>query len=173
MFYPVSVFLSSCASKASIVCDTGGAADRKLVVLGMGGTIAGRADDAADLIGYRAGELSVDQILAGVAVPAGHVVETEQVEHLHSPRIAWFYDQTGDTHFRKGKIRLNMARDGLSATGLLGGYPVGPSMSRNRAPVGSAASMIRPNGESSGPESTVPPSSAIRNSAASLSAMAK
>src|SRR5690349_17743689 len=50
------------------------------------------------------------------------MVETEQVEHLHSPRIAWFYDQTGDTNFRKGKIRLAMARDGLSATGLLGGY---------------------------------------------------
>jgi len=50
------------------------------------------------------------------------VVETEQVEHLHSPRIAWFYDQTGDTHFRKGKIRLNISRDGLSAAGLIGGY---------------------------------------------------
>jgi len=49
-------------------------------------------------------------------------VETEQVEHLHSPRIAWFYDQTGDTNFSKGKIRLNMTRDGSSATGLLGGY---------------------------------------------------
>ena len=31
------------------------------------------------------------------------VVETEQVEHLHTPRIAWFYDQTGDTNFAKGK----------------------------------------------------------------------
>jgi len=50
------------------------------------------------------------------------VVETEQVEHLHSPRIAWFYDQTGDTNITKGKIRLNMAPDGLSATGLIGGY---------------------------------------------------
>jgi hypothetical protein len=50
------------------------------------------------------------------------VVETEQVEHLHSPRIAWFYDQTGDTNFTKGKIRLAMAPDGLSATGLIGGY---------------------------------------------------
>jgi hypothetical protein len=50
------------------------------------------------------------------------VVETEQVEHLHSPRIAWFYDQTGDTDFSKGKIRLNIAPDGLSATGLIGGY---------------------------------------------------
>jgi len=50
------------------------------------------------------------------------VVETEQVEHLHTPRIAWFYDQTGDTNFSKGKIRLNMAANGLSATGLIGGY---------------------------------------------------
>ncbi|MFO1248755.1 MAG: hypothetical protein U1E93_11160 [Alphaproteobacteria bacterium] len=50
------------------------------------------------------------------------VVETEQVDHLHSPRIAWFYDQTGDANFRNGKIRLNMSPDGLSATGLLAGY---------------------------------------------------
>jgi hypothetical protein len=50
------------------------------------------------------------------------VVESEQVEHLHSPRIAWFYDQTGDTNFTKGKIRLNIAPDGHSATGLIGGY---------------------------------------------------
>ncbi|MBA2588061.1 MAG: hypothetical protein H0U98_05485 [Alphaproteobacteria bacterium] len=50
------------------------------------------------------------------------VVETEQVEHLHSPRIAWFYDQTGDTNFSKGKVRLNMSPDGLAATGLLAGY---------------------------------------------------
>ena len=50
------------------------------------------------------------------------VVETEQVEHLHTPRIAWFYDQTGDTNISKGKIRLNMASNGLSATGLIGGY---------------------------------------------------
>ena len=40
------------------------------------------------------------------------VVETEQVEHLHTPRIAWFYDQTGDTNFTKGKIRLTIAPDG-------------------------------------------------------------
>jgi hypothetical protein len=50
------------------------------------------------------------------------VVETEQVEHLHTPRIAWFYDQTGDTNFAKGKIRLKLASDGLSGTGLVGGY---------------------------------------------------
>ena len=52
----------------------------------------------------------------------GGVVESEQVEHLHTPRVAWFYDQTGDTNFTKAKIRLNIAPDGLSATGLMGGY---------------------------------------------------
>ena len=40
------------------------------------------------------------------------VVETEQVEHLHAPRIAWFYDQTGDANFAHGKIRLKIAADG-------------------------------------------------------------
>ncbi|MCX7280078.1 MAG: hypothetical protein NTX21_00615, partial [Alphaproteobacteria bacterium] len=50
------------------------------------------------------------------------VVETEQVENLHSPRIAWFYDQTGDANFSKGKIRMNMSTDGLTATGLIAGY---------------------------------------------------
>lgn len=50
------------------------------------------------------------------------VVETEQVEHLHTPRLAQFYDQTGDNDFTDGKIRLNIAPDGLSATGLIGGY---------------------------------------------------
>src|SRR6185503_1121322 len=50
------------------------------------------------------------------------VVVNEQVEHLHTPRIAWFYDQTGDTNFRKGMIKLKLAPDGLSGTGLLGGY---------------------------------------------------
>ena len=50
------------------------------------------------------------------------VVQTEQVEHMHTPRIAWFYDQTGDTNFTKGKIKLNLAADGLSGTGLIGGY---------------------------------------------------
>jgi hypothetical protein len=50
------------------------------------------------------------------------VVETEQVEHLHTPRLAWFYDQTGDTNFTKGKIRLKLTSDGLGGTGLIGGY---------------------------------------------------
>ncbi|HEX4269906.1 MAG TPA: hypothetical protein VHZ32_00905 [Rhizomicrobium sp.] len=50
------------------------------------------------------------------------MVETEQVPELHSPRIAWFYDQTGDADFRQGKMRLTIAADGVSARALIGGY---------------------------------------------------
>lgn len=49
------------------------------------------------------------------------VIETEQVAEMHAPRIAWFYDQTGDADFHQGRIRLTIAADG-SANGLLGGY---------------------------------------------------
>jgi len=49
------------------------------------------------------------------------VVNTEQVEELHAPRIAWFYDHTGDANFHKGRIRLVMAENG-NAAGLIGGY---------------------------------------------------
>ena len=67
------------------------------------------------------------------------VVESEQVEHLHSPRIAWFYDQTGDTNFTKGKIKLNIAPDGLSGSGLIAGlHGLAP---RERRAVGVAPSL--------------------------------
>jgi hypothetical protein len=50
------------------------------------------------------------------------MVETEQVGELHAPRVAWFYDQTGDADFRQGKVRLTLSPDGISAKGLIGGY---------------------------------------------------
>ncbi|WP_426441064.1 hypothetical protein [Bradyrhizobium genosp. P] len=50
------------------------------------------------------------------------VLETEQVEHLTIPRIAIEAYETGEADLTKGKIRLNIAPDGLSGTGLIGGY---------------------------------------------------
>jgi len=50
------------------------------------------------------------------------VVETEQVDELHVPRIGWFPDQMGDADFHKGKLRLKMAADGEAAAGVVGGY---------------------------------------------------
>jgi L-asparaginase len=58
--------------------------DRRIVVLGTGGTIAGRADDARDNVAYRAGVVAVDDLLRGVAVPAGSVLEAEQVAQIDS-----------------------------------------------------------------------------------------
>lgn len=56
----------------------------KLVVLGMGGTIAGRAAQAVDHVGYVAGEVPVGDLLAGLPVPAGVQVVCEQVAQLDS-----------------------------------------------------------------------------------------
>ncbi|MGY8669180.1 hypothetical protein Q3C01_43505, partial [Bradyrhizobium sp. UFLA05-109] len=50
------------------------------------------------------------------------MVETQQVERLHAPRIAWFYNQTGDVDLTKGRIRLHILPDGSSGAGLMGGY---------------------------------------------------
>jgi len=50
------------------------------------------------------------------------VVQTEQVDEVHVPRIGWFPDQMGDADFHKGKLRLKIAADGRSAAGVVGGY---------------------------------------------------
>ena len=57
---------------------------RKIVVLGTGGTIAGRARSASDNVGYKAGEVAVGDLLQGVATPSGHVLHAEQVAQVDS-----------------------------------------------------------------------------------------
>jgi L-asparaginase len=59
-------------------------AGRKIVVLGTGGTIAGRAASAADNVGYRAAQLAVADLLQGLPALAGLQVEAEQVSQLDS-----------------------------------------------------------------------------------------
>jgi L-asparaginase len=55
-----------------------------VVILGTGGTIAGQAARADDALGYRAGSLGVDALLAAVPPLAGRALETEQVAQLDS-----------------------------------------------------------------------------------------
>ena len=55
----------------------------KVVVLGMGGTIAGVGDASAPR-GYRSGEVSVDALVAGAGLPDGLEVLTEQVAQADS-----------------------------------------------------------------------------------------
>lgn len=59
-------------------------APNKVVILGMGGTIAGRADRTTDTLGYRAGALGVEALLAAVPALAGQPLEAEQVASIDS-----------------------------------------------------------------------------------------
>ncbi len=55
-----------------------------IVVLGTGGTIAGTAASPDDVVGYRAGQIGIDTLLAGVSLPSGTLVEAEQVAQIDS-----------------------------------------------------------------------------------------
>ncbi|MEJ8840083.1 asparaginase [Ramlibacter sp. AN1133] len=58
--------------------------ERRIVVLATGGTIAGQAASAGDNLGYRAAQIGVGQLLAGLAGPAGFAIEGEQVAQIDS-----------------------------------------------------------------------------------------
>lgn len=57
---------------------------RTIVVLGTGGTIAGRAASATDNLGYRAAELGVAELLGGIPAASGHALHAEQVAQIDS-----------------------------------------------------------------------------------------
>jgi L-asparaginase len=56
----------------------------RLVILGTGGTIAGRAARAADNVGYVAGQVSVADLVAAVPALQGLPLEVEQVAQIDS-----------------------------------------------------------------------------------------
>lgn len=66
---------------------------QKVVFLGMGGTIAGRAESASDNVGYKAGQVSVEDLLGSVPglqeVVRGRDVITEQVAQIDSADIGF------------------------------------------------------------------------------------
>jgi len=57
---------------------------RRRVILGTGGTIAGRAARAGDNVGYVAGQVRVEDLIAGVPPLAGLPLELEQVAQIDS-----------------------------------------------------------------------------------------
>ena len=62
----------------------------KIVVLGTGGTIAGRAEQAGDNIGYVAGQVGVQALLdavPGLAQAAQRLVQVEQVAQIDSKNM--------------------------------------------------------------------------------------
>ncbi|MBS0454482.1 MAG: asparaginase [Proteobacteria bacterium] len=58
--------------------------ERHVLVLGTGGTIAGRAASSGDNIGYVAGQVGVAELLAGIEAPPSFMLEAEQVAQVDS-----------------------------------------------------------------------------------------
>mgnify|MGYP006142457017 CR=1 FL=1 len=56
----------------------------RIVVLGMGGTIAGRAERAGDNVGYDAGAVPVEDLAAGLPALRGRDLAFEQVAQINS-----------------------------------------------------------------------------------------
>lgn len=57
---------------------------KRIVILGTGGTIAGRSSDSGDNVGYRAGALSVEDLVAAVPPLRNLPLEAEQVAQVDS-----------------------------------------------------------------------------------------
>jgi L-asparaginase len=77
---------------------------KKVVVLGMGGTIAGRSTTAGDNVGYKAGEVGVGDLLAAIpslsAVLDGAELVAEQVAQIDSKDLE-------DTHWLALALRVD------------------------------------------------------------------
>ncbi|WAC71878.1 asparaginase [Roseateles sp. SL47] len=56
----------------------------RIVIIGTGGTIAGAAASATDNVGYKAGQLSVDSLVAAVPALRAESLEAEQLAQLDS-----------------------------------------------------------------------------------------
>jgi L-asparaginase len=62
---------------------------RIVVVLGTGGTIAGRARGADDNLGYIAGQIGVPELLAEIEAPEGVILVPEQVAQVDSKDMSF------------------------------------------------------------------------------------
>jgi L-asparaginase len=60
-----------------------------VLVLGMGGTIAGRAQQPGDNVGYVAGQVAVSDLVQGLPGLAGLRVDVEQVAQINSKDMTW------------------------------------------------------------------------------------
>jgi L-asparaginase len=62
---------------------------RRVIVLGTGGTIAGRAASSGDNIGYTAGQVGVADLLGGIEAPEGVTLVAEQVAQVDSKDMSF------------------------------------------------------------------------------------
>ncbi len=61
--------------------------NKKLILLGTGGTIAGKAADASDNVGYTAAQLSIADLTGGLTEPDGVELVSEQVVQVDSKDV--------------------------------------------------------------------------------------
>lgn len=78
---------------------------RRLVVLGTGGTIAGRAKQANDNVGYVAGQVAVNDLVAMVPALATCSVDVEQVAQINSKDMV-----LGVWQALAGRVATHLAR---------------------------------------------------------------
>jgi len=71
------------------MADNNSESKRRVIVLGTGGTIAGRAASAGDNVGYTAGQVGVTELLEGIAAPPGIALQTEQVAQVDSKDMSF------------------------------------------------------------------------------------
>lgn len=79
---------------------------RRRVILGTGGTIAGRAARAGDNVGYVAGQVRVEDLIASVPQLAGLPLELEQVAQIDSKDMGFAVWQA-----LAGRVAHHLARD--------------------------------------------------------------
>jgi L-asparaginase len=60
-----------------------------VVILGTGGTMAGSAVDAGDNVGYRAAQIGVAELVAGIPALAGLAMQSEQVAQVDSKDMSF------------------------------------------------------------------------------------
>lgn len=81
----------------------------RIVILGTGGTIAGKAADAADNVGYVAGQVSIEQLVQAAPPLAAYQLETEQVAQLDSKDMdfaTWqLLARSVDHHLARHEVR--------------------------------------------------------------------
>ncbi|MDZ4400742.1 asparaginase [Hydrogenophaga sp.] len=82
---------------------------RRLVVLGTGGTIAGRATQVSDNVGYVAGQVAVSELVAMVPALAACPLDVEQVAQINSKDMVLGVWQT-----LAGRVAVHLERSDVA-----------------------------------------------------------
>jgi L-asparaginase len=82
---------------------------RRRVILGTGGTMAGRANRAGDNVGYVAGQVAVSELVAGIPPLAGLALDVEQVAQVDSKDMDFAVWQV-----LAGRVAHHLARDDVA-----------------------------------------------------------